>query len=185
VAARGLDIPKVDWIIQYDPPDDPKEYIHRVGRAARAGTKGRALLFLLPQELGFLKYLKLAKVPLNEYEFPQSKIANVQSQLEKLMEKNYYLHKSAREAYRSYLQAYASHSHRDIFNVHSLDLLLVAKAFGFTIPPKVNLSINDSGKTSRVGKQHGKKFQQRNSHPFSASNPYGKRPSGDTRQFVH
>lgn len=29
VAARGLDIPAVDWIIQYDPPDDPKEYIHR------------------------------------------------------------------------------------------------------------------------------------------------------------
>lgn len=34
VAARGLDIPAVDWIIQYDPPDDPKEYIHRVGSAA-------------------------------------------------------------------------------------------------------------------------------------------------------
>ena len=29
VAARGLDIPAVDWILQYDPPDDPKEYIHR------------------------------------------------------------------------------------------------------------------------------------------------------------
>ncbi len=44
--------------------------------------------------------LQAAKVPLNEYEFPTNKIANVQSQLEKLVEKNYYLHQSARDAYR-------------------------------------------------------------------------------------
>ena len=63
VAARGLDIPDVQWIVQYDPPDDPKEYIHRVGRTAR-GTHGRgqALLFLMPEELGFLKYLRQSKV---------------------------------------------------------------------------------------------------------------------------
>jgi len=71
VAARGLDIPKVDWIVQYDPPDDPKEYIHRVGRTARGATAtGKALLFLLPEEIGFLHYLKEANVPLSEYTFP-------------------------------------------------------------------------------------------------------------------
>ena len=46
--------------VQYDPPDEPKAYIHRVGRTARAGGRGRALLFLLPQEIAFLKYLKQA-----------------------------------------------------------------------------------------------------------------------------
>lgn len=40
----------------------PQEYIHRVGRTARAGGRGQALLFLLPEELEFLKFLKLAKV---------------------------------------------------------------------------------------------------------------------------
>ncbi|KAJ9546842.1 hypothetical protein OSB04_019385 [Centaurea solstitialis] len=60
VAARGLDIPAVDWIVQYDPPDEPKEYIHRVGRTARGeGAKGNALLFLIPEELQFLRYLKV------------------------------------------------------------------------------------------------------------------------------
>lgn len=87
-----------------DPPDDPREYIHRVGRTARGfGGKGKALLFLMEEELGFLRYLKQAGVPLNEYTFPASKIANVQMQLERLIEKNFYLHKAARDAYRSYL----------------------------------------------------------------------------------
>ncbi|KAJ3193318.1 ATP-dependent RNA helicase [Irineochytrium annulatum] len=142
VAARGLDIPAVDWIIQFDPPDDPRDYIHRVGRTARGANKtGRALLFLLPSELAFLRYLKQAKVPLNEYQFPPSKIANVQSQLERLVEKNYYLHKSAGDGYRSYLQAYASHGLKKVFDVGSLDLQKVARAFGFTVPPKVNLVV--------------------------------------------
>ena len=76
-------------------------------------------------------------MPLNEYEFPQSKLANVQSQLEKLVEKNFYLHTSARDAYRSYLLAYNSHQLKEIFNVHTLDLLSVAKSFGFAQPPRV------------------------------------------------
>lgn len=82
MAARGLDIPAVDWIVQYDPPDDPKEYIHRVGRTARGeGSSGHALLILRPEELGFLRYLKQAKVPLNEFEFSWNKIADIQLQV--------------------------------------------------------------------------------------------------------
>jgi ATP-dependent RNA helicase DDX18/HAS1 len=75
VAARGLDIPDVDWIVQFDPPDDPKEYIHRVGRTARGeGGQGHALLILRPEELGFLRYLKQEHVPLNEFEFSWNKV---------------------------------------------------------------------------------------------------------------
>ncbi|KAI8888538.1 ATP-dependent RNA helicase HAS1 [Backusella circina FSU 941] len=144
VAARGLDIPSVDWIVQFDPPDDPRDYIHRVGRTARAGGKGKSLLFLLPSEQGFLKYLKDAKVPLNEFQFPNNKIANVQSQLEKLVEKNFYLNQSARDAFRSYLQAYATYHLKKIFNVDNLDLAKIAKSFGFSVPPKVNLAITSS-----------------------------------------
>ncbi len=82
MAARGLDIPDVDWIVQYDPPDDPKEYIHRVGRTARGeGGQGRALLILTPEELGFKRYLQQARVPLNEFEFDWAKISNIQPQV--------------------------------------------------------------------------------------------------------
>ena len=196
VAARGLDIPAVDWIIQFDPPDDPKEYIHRVGRTAR-GTegKGRALLFLIPEELGFLKYLKAAKVPLNEYEFPQKKIANVQSQLEKLVEKNYYLHQSARDAYRSYILAYNSHTLKDVYNVHELNLMSVALSFGFHRPPKVQLNLDSKAANGRKRIGDGKgmerakggsdyRRQKGTGHGFSADNPYGKRDSSDRRQFV-
>ena len=80
VAARGLDIPAVDWIIQFDPPDDPRDYIHRVGRTARANAKGRSLLFLQPNETGFLSHLKAARVPVVEFDFPAKNIINVQSQ---------------------------------------------------------------------------------------------------------
>lgn len=58
VAARGLDLPAVDWILQYDPPNETAEYVHRVGRTARKGMKGSALLFLLPSERGYLDNLR-------------------------------------------------------------------------------------------------------------------------------
>jgi superfamily II DNA/RNA helicase len=55
VAARGLDVPNVSLVVQYDPPEDPNDYVHRVGRTARAGAKGDSILFLLPFETEYLE----------------------------------------------------------------------------------------------------------------------------------
>ncbi|KAG5670683.1 hypothetical protein PVAND_000931 [Polypedilum vanderplanki] len=143
VAARGLDIPAVDWIVQYDPPDDPREYIHRVGRTARGeGSSGHALLILRPEEIGFLRYLKQAKVPLNEFDFSWSKIADIQLQLENLISKNYFLNQSAKEAFKSFVRAYDSHQLKEIFKLGQLDLQQVAKSFGFNQPPAVDLKMS-------------------------------------------
>ncbi|RPB26074.1 DEAD-domain-containing protein [Terfezia boudieri ATCC MYA-4762] len=159
VAARGLDIPSVDWIVQFDPPDDPRDYIHRVGRTARGpnGATGRSLLFLLPNELGFLSYLKQSRIPVIEFDFPAKKIVNIQSQLEKLISSNYFLNKSAKDGYKSYLQAYASHGLRSVFDVNKLDLVKVAKAFGFSTPPRVDVTLG-------AGMKGGKKTQGRRAY---------------------
>ncbi|KAI9851242.1 MAG: ATP-dependent RNA helicase [Thelocarpon superellum] len=176
VAARGLDIPSVDWIVQFDPPDDPRDYIHRVGRTARgANGKGRSLMFLQPSEVGFLKHLKEARVPVVEFEFPAKRIVNVQSQLEKLIGQNYYLNKSAKDGYRSYLQAYASHSLRSIFDVHKLDLVKVAKSFGFPTPPRVDITLGAS--MSRNKKPEGRRAY--GSQPKQASHFKRRRVDGE------
>ncbi|XP_003416750.2 ATP-dependent RNA helicase DDX18 isoform X1 [Loxodonta africana] len=187
VAARGLDIPEVDWIVQYDPPDDPKEYIHRVGRTARGlNGRGHALLILRPEELGFLRYLKQSKVPLSEFEFSWSKISDIQSQLEQLIEKNYFLHKSAQEAYKSYIRAYDSHSLKQIFNVNNLNLPEVALSFGFKVPPFVDLNVNSNdGKQKKRGGGGGFGYQKARKVEKSRifKNISKKSPGG--RQFSH
>jgi ATP-dependent RNA helicase DDX10/DBP4 len=73
IAARGLDFPAVDWIVQVDCPDDVDTYIHRVGRTARFRSKGNALLLLVPSERVFLEMLAKAKVPITETNVNQSK----------------------------------------------------------------------------------------------------------------
>ncbi len=50
VAARGLDIPGVSHVINYDLPDEPENYIHRIGRTARMGREGRAISLVTPEE---------------------------------------------------------------------------------------------------------------------------------------
>lgn len=144
------------------------------------------LTFPLATPTGFLKYLKHAKIPLNEYDFPSNKIAKVQTQLEALVSKNYYLHKSAREAYRSYLQSYAQNGLKHIFDVHKLDLLAVAKSFGFTAPPKVHLKISLKTKTKYEDESESSNpgVKGRSRHGYDRNNPYGQTSSTEQVQAL-
>jgi len=55
VAARGLDIDRIDFVINYDIPTDLESYVHRIGRTGRAGREGRALVLVSPRELNMLR----------------------------------------------------------------------------------------------------------------------------------
>ena len=135
-------------------------------------------MILTPQELGFLLYLKQARVTLSEFEFSWNKIADIQPQvsrktpldstrfpsffqLEKLIEKNYFLHLSAKEAYKAYVRAYASHSMKNVYDVEQLDLVKVALSFGFRVPPVVDLGVYQSKKSGKSKGFHRPKDERK------------------------
>lgn len=82
IAARGLDFPAVDWVVQLDAPEDAETYIHRVGRTARYQSQGKALLFLLPsEEAGMVKALKGKEIPIHKTKAKQVQ-NSIQNQLQ-------------------------------------------------------------------------------------------------------
>ncbi|KAF6993003.1 hypothetical protein CFC21_009951 [Triticum aestivum] len=180
VAARGLDIPKVRCIIQYDSPGEASEYVHRVGRTARIGEKGEALLFLQPVELDYLKDLELHGVSLTEYPFqkvldgfpvngekPLKRkpisldmhpwILSVQRTLENYVASEATTNKLARDAFCSWLRAYTAHRGelKKIFMVKKLHLGHVARSFGLKEQPSL------VGRSHQVQLKKRKKEQKR------------------------
>lgn len=158
VAARGLDLPLIDWIVQYDPPEDTEDYIHRIGRTARIGHSGRAILFLLESEEGYLQVLKkqgaanLKQIPLTtllsglHVDLPskspllqQNKPlgAILQKQFEKLTTISTHLNTLAKASYIAFVRAYAAYPKtlKGIFHPRRLHLGEVAHSFGLTETP--------------------------------------------------
>lgn len=71
VAARGLDVPRITHVINYDVPYDTEAYIHRVGRTGRAGRAGKAILLVTPRERSWLRTLERAtNSPMESYQLP-------------------------------------------------------------------------------------------------------------------
>ncbi len=74
VAARGLDIQDVTHVINYSIPQDPENYIHRIGRTGRAGKSGIAIMFVTPREYKELRLIeKIAKTKISKGKLPSSK----------------------------------------------------------------------------------------------------------------
>ncbi|KAL5971197.1 ATP-dependent RNA helicase dbp4 [Taenia solium] len=107
VAERGLDFPEVHWVVQFDCPKQLDDYIHRVGRTARAERVGRAITFLLPSEVKIVELLAKYNVYLRQQQFPTSKLQPiVTNRAPALLASQPELAASARAAFTAYLRDY-------------------------------------------------------------------------------
>uniref|UniRef100_I1MHI7 ATP-dependent RNA helicase n=1 Tax=Glycine max TaxID=3847 RepID=I1MHI7_SOYBN len=160
VSARGLDFPKVRFIIQYDSPGEATEYVHRVGRTARLGERGESLVFLQPVEIDYLQDLEKHGVSLTEYpvlkvldNFPLQKnhtkksvfleshpwVLCLQKALEAFIMSKPEMDELSRKAFCSWVRAYTAHRGelKRVFMIKKLHLGHVAKSFALKQPPSL------------------------------------------------
>ncbi|KAL4398844.1 ATP-dependent RNA helicase Dbp4 [Malassezia pachydermatis] len=140
IAARGLDFPAVDWVVQVDAPDSSDTYIHRVGRTARYQAHGKALLFVLPSEQqGLLSTLERVDVPISEIKARDTKLQSVAPQLQSFLFQDVELKHLAQKAFVSYVRSVHLHKDKETFDVMSLPLNEYAAALGLPGAPKIKM----------------------------------------------
>ncbi len=143
VAARGLDIPQVDLVIQIDPPSDPKVFLHRCGRAGRAGRKGLSIIFLQPgHEEDYVSYLDVRKTPVTPFTTPAVEVGNEDADgateaIRRMALTDRAIHDKAQRAFVSWVKAYSKHQASGIFRVSDLDWEDLGKAWGLLKLPKM------------------------------------------------
>ena len=143
VAARGLDIPQVDLVIQIDPPSDPKVFLHRCGRAGRAGRKGLSVIFLQPgREEDYIPFLEVRKTPISLLKRPEISVTDedaklVTSKMRKEVFADRALYDKGQRAFVSWVKAYSKHQASSIFRVADLDWTELGNAWGLVRLPKM------------------------------------------------
>ena len=143
LAARGLDVPQVDLVVQIDPPSDPKVFIHRSGRAGRAGRRGLAVVMLHPgREEDYLPFLEIRKSPLAALTKPEVELSEVDAilateKIRSLAREDRGLHDKAQKAFVSWVRSYSAHQATSIFRIGDLDWADLGNAWGLLRMPKM------------------------------------------------
>lgn len=138
IAARGLDFPAVDWVVQLDCPEDAETYIHRVGRTARFDAEGHALLILCPSEVtGMIEQLQKKRVPLQEIKIRTSKQQSIQKQLQSFCFQDPEIKYLAQRAFVAYMRSIYLQRNKTIFDVTVLPAEEFAHSLGLAGAPKI------------------------------------------------
>ncbi|EEP75475.1 hypothetical protein UREG_00321 [Uncinocarpus reesii 1704] len=155
IAARGLDFPAVDWVIQLDCPEDADTYIHRVGRTARYERDGRAVLFLEPnEEEGMLKRLEQKKIPIERINIKAKKQQSIKSQLQNMCFKDPALKYLGQKAFTSYAKSIHIQKDKEVFNVKSLPLEDFASSLGLPGAPRIKFIKGEDTKLRKNAPRH-------------------------------
>ncbi|KAF1956952.1 ATP-dependent rRNA helicase SPB4 [Byssothecium circinans] len=157
VAARGLDIPAVDLVLQLDPPSDPKTFIHRCGRAGRAGRKGLAVTFLTPgREEDYIDFLRVRQTPISPLGSPEVNITPVDAdvvtkKIRDVVKADRAIYDKAQRGFVSWVRAYSKHTASSIFRVQELQWEDLGHAWGLLrLPAMPELKRFDGDRTLGV-----------------------------------
>ncbi|KAJ1861493.1 ATP-dependent RNA helicase dbp4 [Coemansia sp. RSA 2703] len=148
IAARGLDFPAVDWVVQLDCPEDCDTYLHRVGRTARYDAAGKGLLLLLPSEAPEMTRLLAARnVPIKEISPKSSKIMRTATQLQNLCFQDAEIKYLGQRAFVTYVRSVFLQKNKDVFSVDALPLAEYAESLGLPGTPNIRF-VSKSAKKS-------------------------------------
>ncbi|KAH9947734.1 P-loop containing nucleoside triphosphate hydrolase protein [Amylocystis lapponica] len=150
IAARGLDFPAVDWVLQVDAPEDAETYIHRVGRTARYESAGKGLLLLLPsEEEGMKSALAKKGIQVEKIKIKASKTQSIENQLQNLAFQDPEIKYLGQRAFVSYLRSVHLHKDKSIFKLDELPVERFAEALGLPGMPKIKFFNKEMAKKKK------------------------------------